>query len=903
MVIHRRSKHWLGYQIKLAIIGLAILFLVAIGLSWFLPDSHSHRRHHRRVFRGKHRLAVVLPFVGSGPEAIPAYLDVFCVGAAAASQVADFLLIHNGVLESYDSKECPTNVIFINLRSSEHFAEYLLRVVDGRGELAMPADRLLTVVAKHITIYPYALVEFKPALGYIFADHLEGYSHWAYADVDMLFGDLGRWIEPGELTDFDIVTYGFGDQERVYLRGQFTFHRNTPEISRLWTRCEYLSHLDERLAAVMDGDAKYHFESAEGCYSAAVLEVDNIRIKYAVKAWTDIDEGDTVYSHGLHIARDVKRGKAVLYKAVDGASGRDLLDLPSKWFEKDAVYKTAKLPLQQAVGEMTEVQLPHDAEAKCMYWVQPKYQRRLCLEKGSVSSTNTLYWINGRLFRQEYENTALSTNVITGPFFHFQEWKRYYRSSQLATLHLSSPVSDFVLTKSGAIPMVDASHRHGSYIKALPSPLQLKLKHWKDDDRTLLPSRPVCLLSGPKRYPVKPVTAECLVQTSWQDQSQVEILSGSPAWNTVDMEKDITLVLTLQLTAGQARNAQALSDILELVVQNLLRWQGRPCVIVIHVAGATEESVTFLQHRLGPNSDVFTGIDNALIGAIFHESEDAVSRKALLSMAASAVPTRWYVTGIEIERGLILSSDALYFAVRAAKARGTNGGNVLVIPQFALKSVEHPSGAALTLSELAKAKSDGLLQPVAELDDACNDEEAVQMDTVDSLWWGQVGPMMNPGLSMETVERRAELLQSMELQFLSFLTNDHHLEMFAMDESPILLMDNKGPHLGTRTNELVAEVEELGGRRCYNGLRLAQMAALGYNFDVLGGAFAVSTEASRRAPMLGLDETQPGTTRCDGCFMFGEGHEEILEDIIRDEIHRAAKTSVLWTEAYDSVPK
>ena len=32
-------------------------------------------------------------------------------------------------------------------------------------------------------------------------------------------------IEGDEWEDYDIVTYTFGDQNRAYLRGQFTFHK------------------------------------------------------------------------------------------------------------------------------------------------------------------------------------------------------------------------------------------------------------------------------------------------------------------------------------------------------------------------------------------------------------------------------------------------------------------------------------------------------------------------------------------------------------------------------------------------------------------------------------------------------------------------------------------------------
>ena len=43
-----------------------------------------------------------------------------------------------------------------------------------------------------------------------------------------------------ELEDHDIVTYSFGDQEAIYLRGQWTMHRNVHFISSIWRGCPHL---------------------------------------------------------------------------------------------------------------------------------------------------------------------------------------------------------------------------------------------------------------------------------------------------------------------------------------------------------------------------------------------------------------------------------------------------------------------------------------------------------------------------------------------------------------------------------------------------------------------------------------------------------------------------------------
>jgi hypothetical protein len=929
----------------------------------------------RRSAKGDRRIAIIIPFVAQYAESLPSYLPAFCVGASHAKDVADFLLFHNGVLDGamastsgssngtnsfFLEHRCPSNVKFISLGSTLQFAQLLLRVVfdfkrakaeskSKKADAAADDDdpkapaaeeqhqeehdvlafesrpQLEQLVAKHMHVHPYSLVEFKPAYGYIFQEYLEGYSHWGYSDVDILFGDLGRWIEDDEWSDFDIVTYGYGDQNRAYLRGQFTFHKNVPRINLLWRDCHYLSDLDRRLDDAVRGKAKYKFESAEGCYSAAVLKHSDLRVKYAVKAWTDVnDKHDTVGTHGLYLSRNVDKGRGVIYKPQSAESGRDLLELGPRWFEKDAVYRDKKQPLQVPVGELVEIDLPTDVsnhDANCMYWVQSRYQKTLCLTD-LVSHSENLFWINGKLYKRAFETVPLESNVATGPFFHFQEWKRYYRPSQLAPLHLESRVQSFVLTKEGAIPIPDPSFVEPWRSRVTSSPLQASLKHWsilatasssastKPDDRSLLPRNLYCLVSGPRKFPPTPPTSECYYQVSWQDETGMEILSGAPGWSTttVNAELDVTLVLTLQFTDAQTKNGQALAGIVDVLSENLIRWQGRPAVAILHLAGVTEEAVEFLRQRFDPVKN-HPSFDNALIAVLYQEEDDAISRKALVNMAIDAVPTRWYVSGLELERGLILSLDSVVFAHRAAYSHRHVHGHAFLIPQFAYEGAVE-AAASPGLADLAGEHKLGNVKAPSEMEKLCASDAVVRLEKADDLWWAQLQALLSTGEDSNPdpdpdpdpdidLSKRALLIQAMELELMEYLTDQHHLKMFALDESPILMTDNVGPYHGIRTDEVAREVEELGGRRCYNGLRLAQLAAFGYKLDTLGGAFAVSSAETRRASSWGIDDGVSGTTRCDGCFMLPERHEEILEDIIKDEIRRAGKAAVIWAEMHE----
>ena len=66
------------------------------------------------------------------------------------------------------------------------------------------------------------------------ARYLTEYSHWGYCDLDMVIGNLPLFMEHAELAKEDIVTYSFGDVDALYLRGQWTMHRNARETSVLW---------------------------------------------------------------------------------------------------------------------------------------------------------------------------------------------------------------------------------------------------------------------------------------------------------------------------------------------------------------------------------------------------------------------------------------------------------------------------------------------------------------------------------------------------------------------------------------------------------------------------------------------------------------------------------------------
>lgn len=809
------------------------------------------------------------------------------MGAAASAKVADFFILHGGVVP--EGLDCPDNVKMVDFGSTQGLANELVRVIDKvpLDDLQFPRDKLVKVITHLLDEAPYALVEWKMALGYVFQDILKGdpdsklpvYSHWAYSDLDVVFGDLPRWITVDEY-EFDIVTYGFGDQHRLYPRGQFTIHKNSPKVNQIWETCTFLSRLDIRWSKIVKGDKHYQFESAEGCYATAILQQKDVSVKYAVKAWTDQeDDQNSVHLHGVYLSKSRKhRGKHVLYKATSKEQGIKLTELDSQWFERDLVYIDRNQDMQEAHGERSVMAMPMEDSGKdCMYWIRKEYEKQICLPKHAVTSTDTVYYINGQLFKEPFLPARLETeDVVTAPFYHFQDWKRFYHYGQVANMHLSSTASTFVLTKEGSIPFFS-----GQKAPKLSTPLGqiLKKDTWieaTDDLRAKLPYRHYCLISMAVQRPSR---VACDLSTSWRDKETVHIVSGAPGWASGEIhpETDVTLVLTLQIS-GERHDK--ISDLMKVLQSNIDAWGGQPCVVVTFLAGAGKESIETMHKAFVGMKE---SLDNVLVAVISRRDKDGVSRKALMNMAIDAVPTRWYVQGLETERGLQVSSDTVTLVHRTAAAHSRYPGHLFWIPQFALR--KHESTDVL-ISDILDQWHSGVHAP-AEVEEPCSEEEdgTGRWRGPNEIWLEATKSMVGPTKKWAPSALSLENLQKSALELLEDETD--------LDESPILLVDNHGPSSGMMTNLMVRLVEALAGRQCFNHLQIAQLVALGHHLEVLPAAFAFSSQNSRS---VDTSSTTKGDSRCDRCFLFEENDGKILQAAAQQEAFRTAKTAILWYE-------
>lgn len=71
---------------------------------------------------------------------------------------------------------------------------------------------------------PYKLCDFKPLYGKAFTDELKGYDFWGHCDIDVVWGDIKKFITDDILNKYD----------RIGTYGHFTLYRNCARMNDLY---------------------------------------------------------------------------------------------------------------------------------------------------------------------------------------------------------------------------------------------------------------------------------------------------------------------------------------------------------------------------------------------------------------------------------------------------------------------------------------------------------------------------------------------------------------------------------------------------------------------------------------------------------------------------------------------
>lgn len=142
-----------------------------------------------------HKIVLLIAYFGP----LPAYSRVF-FETLRANPKLELILITDQTLTNVPENVKVWNMSFSALRDQ----------IQSKFDFPICLDR------------PYKLCDYKPAYGYIFEEALRDCTFWGHCDLDMVLGDVLRFLPESVLDSYD----------KIYQLGHLCLYRNTQENNR-----------------------------------------------------------------------------------------------------------------------------------------------------------------------------------------------------------------------------------------------------------------------------------------------------------------------------------------------------------------------------------------------------------------------------------------------------------------------------------------------------------------------------------------------------------------------------------------------------------------------------------------------------------------------------------------------
>lgn len=96
------------------------------------------------------------------------------------------------------------------------------------------------VVEAEVPLNPRKFCDLKPAYGEIFAKQVKGYDFWGISDMDVIWGDIRKFMTEDLLNEYDIIS-----SRKENISGHFNLFRNTEQVNSLYKKLPYYKDLFE----------------------------------------------------------------------------------------------------------------------------------------------------------------------------------------------------------------------------------------------------------------------------------------------------------------------------------------------------------------------------------------------------------------------------------------------------------------------------------------------------------------------------------------------------------------------------------------------------------------------------------------------------------------------------------
>jgi len=170
-------------------------------------------------------IVMLMPHFGQWPEWINIYMET-----CRYNPTVDWIFFTDcGRTENH-----PGNVRFLDMSYRD-----FLHLASRKLEVDLPESSLRK------------LCDFRPMYGVIFEEYLQGYDYFGFGDVDVVYGEIRKFVSDRLLEDHDILSFHSG-----MISGHFALLRCSEPVKQLFRKMEeWASRLQDPRHLRMDEDA------------------------------------------------------------------------------------------------------------------------------------------------------------------------------------------------------------------------------------------------------------------------------------------------------------------------------------------------------------------------------------------------------------------------------------------------------------------------------------------------------------------------------------------------------------------------------------------------------------------------------------------------------------------------
>ncbi|CAK9001841.1 unnamed protein product [Durusdinium trenchii] len=214
------------------------------------------------VRNGGYSVALVVVWLGPLPTYVKAFVE------SARNSGPSFLIFHTHDDAPSHLKTGTSSVHFHYMPLTE-LADRLWNVDALRKHFNLPFDAFAQKVREcYADDNPAKGNDLKVIYGALFQKELNGFTHWGWTDLDMIWGQVGSFLEP-LLPIYDVISAPDGQRPALYLSGQLTVFRNNELWRRFVTGC-------------VTGPGYVNYG---GCYLESFLSEANVFFDEKVAIW------------------------------------------------------------------------------------------------------------------------------------------------------------------------------------------------------------------------------------------------------------------------------------------------------------------------------------------------------------------------------------------------------------------------------------------------------------------------------------------------------------------------------------------------------------------------------------------------------------------------------------------